>query len=428
MDNMKRLDNNVEFRAQKHVLECHEKRLWGHRILFGALLCLVIGMFALFAFLVSSMARVLLETPSLVLALVTCCFCLGMVPMLWGMTLLHRMAFHFFTRIDTRRMTYEQWTGLFHFRLKLSPDARVIILPSYSRGDWGYAVRLCNGGRYVSWALFNPGLVGTKQKAFAKACALQEMLAKALAPLKVGLEGWEWRQDRRLRRNRAGRAVSFLHTERAGSGGGRTWTAGMTEENKNLRAWVELKLEFGERLLWVGAPQQPILPFDWWLHVVFGFAFALLGTVWLASFAVSMWNGTSLLDMSRLVGVFATGSQGCKDIVLAALGVGWLAIGVSIMRVPFQRKVRGYAVTDRRAMVVGRFSVYSWQAAEMVWKIERANHPSGRCDVIFSPPSAEEEENGGTVQGIFRDLSPDDANAAEQALHQLTGSVPGLSP
>ena len=93
----------------------------------------------------------------------------------------------------------------------------------------------------------------------------------------------------------------------------------------------------------------------------------------------------------------------------------FIAIGIGLAFAPLWKyllmKGRVYAVTTKRTMIVGRIRTQSWRASEMQF-IRRT---STDVHFVYSPV----EQNGHHPPIGFENLSANDLDAAEAALHKL---------
>lgn len=202
-------------------------------------------------------------------------------------------------------------------------------------------------------------------------------------------------------------------------------------ENAALRRRVEARTDLNERILWAGRPLRA-----GWLRGALPLFF--FGLAWSALVGFAVWQGVVPLWTGEGAGA-APGGLGRWGETL--FFVPFVAVGIGLVLSPvwawLSVRARIYAVTDRRAMVLGRASERSWRASEMFGP-DRADHRNGRTDLFFARMTVAsgrrhgapvgrnagfEPRHGGAVVRAtgFRNLRPADADAAERALRTLLG-------
>ena len=179
---------------------------------------------------------------------------------------------------------------------------------------------------------------------------------------------------------------------------------------------LQNKLKPKEQLLWAGKP-IPRAFTEFTTHAM------LFGIPW--SCGVGCIIGLSLYDLFfgdandpiTIDGTKTT--MGAVPILvkigLCAFSVPFIAAGIGLVFAPLWKyllmKGRVYAVTTKRAMIVGRIRTQSWRASEMQF-IRRT---STDVHFVYSPV----EHNGHHPPIGFESLSANDLDAAEAALHKL---------
>lgn len=185
-----------------------------------------------------------------------------------------------------------------------------------------------------------------------------------------------------------------------------------------LRARVERKLDLNERLVWAGKP------------VPWAFSKKTLGAM---LFGIP-WSFITAIVMSGFIYSFFFTEDGRGEPLALKIGiciffVPFVTIGVGMLGAPLWARLRTphwvYAVTDKRALIIGLFHTRDWRASELEF-IDRADHRNGRSDLFFARGQA--TANGGLNNGSvhlvsrligFRNLPATEAPAAESALRAL---------
>ena len=204
-------------------------------------------------------------------------------------------------------------------------------------------------------------------------------------------------------------------------------------ENEALRRRVEARMDLNERLLWAGRPLRA----GWFRGVLPLFFF---GLAWSALVAFGVWQAVVPLWIGKGAGAEAGGlGRWGETLFFVPFVVAGIGLVLSPLWAWLAARARAYAVTDRRAMVLGRVKTRSWRASEMFGP-DRADHRNGRTDLFFARMTVsggrrhgspighnagfEPRRGGGsTVRAAgFRNLRPADADAAERALRTLLGS------
>lgn len=185
-----------------------------------------------------------------------------------------------------------------------------------------------------------------------------------------------------------------------------------------LQSRVERKLDLNERLVWAGKPVP-------WAFSRQTLAAMLFGIPW--SFI------TAMVMSGFIYGLFFA-EDGREEPLALKIGiciffVPFVTIGVGMLGAPLWARLRTphwvYAVTDKRALLIGLFHTRDWRASELEF-IDRADHRNGRSDLFFARGQA--TANGGLNNGSvhlvsrligFRNLPATEAPAAESALRAL---------
>ena len=178
-----------------------------------------------------------------------------------------------------------------------------------------------------------------------------------------------------------------------------------------LQARVERKLDLNERLVWAGKPVP-------WAFSRQTLAAMLFGIPW--SFI------TAMVMSGFIYGLFFA-EDGREEPLPLIIGiciffVPFVSIGVCMLGVPLWTRLRTphwvYAVTDKRALIIGRFRTRDWRAAELGF-IDRADHRNGRSDLFFAREAGRGRAHASESLVGFRNLPAAEAPAAEAALRRL---------
>ena len=167
--------------------------------------------------------------------------------------------------------------------------------------------------------------------------------------------------------------------------------------------------------------------FRFWIGIV------LFGVIWSALvFAVGgttihgLWfsDGTREITVNGTKTTYGALSVWAR-IGLTAFFVPFFAIGVGTVGSPFWYRLWQsgllYAVTDSRALRIGRVACKSWRACEILPRIDRADRRDGLTDLFFTTRTVSNGKSGGSrqVPDGFANLPPRDADEAELALAAL---------
>ena len=176
-----------------------------------------------------------------------------------------------------------------------------------------------------------------------------------------------------------------------------------------LRARVERKLDLNERLVWAGKPVP-------WAFSRQTLAAMLFGIPW--SFI------TAMVMSGFIYGLFFA-EDGREEPLPLIIGiciffVPFVSIGVCMLGAPLWTRLRTphwvYAVTNKRALIIGRFRTRDWRASELRF-VDRADHRNGRSDLFFAHDRV--SDNGSPCPTGFHNLPTAEASAAESALRAL---------
>ena len=181
------------------------------------------------------------------------------------------------------------------------------------------------------------------------------------------------------------------------------------EETQRLQS----KLAPNEQLLWVGKP----IPSAFSDITIKAMAFGFLWWGFLCFFICQFFSAYDPNPNVYIFGVkkTASGFSAGEIALFFAFLTPFIAYGIGMLFAPLWKylimKGRVYAVTTKRAMIVGRIRTQSWRASEMQF-IRRT---STDVHFVYSPV----EQNGHHPPIGFESLSANDLDAAEAALHKL---------
>ncbi len=195
-----------------------------------------------------------------------------------------------------------------------------------------------------------------------------------------------------------------------------TMTTYNRTENAMARLRAESKLDRNETLVWLGRP-VPTFRYRGWIGTVFfGIPWCAITGFFVFGVLVPAWMGKEVDGQPW--GLW-------PKLGLTAFLTPFVAVGIGTLFSPLWHKLSQagqlFAVTDKRALVVGRFATKSWRASEM-FPPDRADHRNGLSDIWFSYGSS---SNGGEHPPTgFTNLPPAQADEAEKALLALVGDEP----
>lgn len=183
-----------------------------------------------------------------------------------------------------------------------------------------------------------------------------------------------------------------------------------TQREAAARARAAKVLALNETLLWCGRPVPAFGFRQNWITVVFGLVWSIVTAALFTQALPQTWRGWA---------------EGAKTLAGAlgetAFAVPFVAIGIGLLLSPvwnwLAMAARVYAVTDQRALVVGRFSTSSWRPVEFT-DIGRTDWRNGLTDLWFA---VRWTNNGGPRPAGFENLPPPEADAAMAALERLAG-------
>ena len=179
---------------------------------------------------------------------------------------------------------------------------------------------------------------------------------------------------------------------------------------------VQHKLDRNETLVWVGRPVPTFRYRGWIGTVLFAVPWCAITGTLVSVALVPMWTGVAQAEGGGPVGLWT-------KLGLTAFMLPFVAVGIGTLFSPLWHKLdqkgRLYAVTDKRALSIGRLFTRSWRASEM-FEPDRADHRNGLSDIWFVPGGYSSKGGERPPQG-FSNLLPADADEAELALRALEG-------
>ncbi len=176
---------------------------------------------------------------------------------------------------------------------------------------------------------------------------------------------------------------------------------------------VQHKLDRNETLVWVGRPVPTFRYRGWIGTVLFAVPWCAITGTFVVGVLIPAWMGKPV--DGEAWGIW-------PKLGLTAFLTPFILIGIGTLFSPLWHKLdqkgRLYAVTDKRALSIGRLFNKSWRASEM-FEPDRADHRNGLSDIWFTYSST--SNNGSHPPTGFSNLLPADADEAELALRALQG-------
>ena len=176
---------------------------------------------------------------------------------------------------------------------------------------------------------------------------------------------------------------------------------------------VQHKLDRNETLVWVGRPVPTFRYRGWIGTVLFAIPWCAITGTFVVGVLIPAWMGKPV--DGEAWGIW-------PKLGLTAFLTPFVAVGIGTLFSPLWHKLdqkgRLYAVTDKRALSIGRLFTMSWRASEM-FEPDRADHRNGLSDIWFTYGST--SNNGQHPPTGFSNLLPANADEAELALRALQG-------
>ena len=188
---------------------------------------------------------------------------------------------------------------------------------------------------------------------------------------------------------------------------------------------VQAKLARDEQIVWLGRPVPSFRYKGWRFNLLFGVVWLIPTGLALTRWILPMWFAGKAKPSVASFG----------DTVLpTVLVVVFAFIGFVILLSPllywFGQRMQLYAVTDKRAIIVGRPFSFSFPASKLRQEpTSRENARNGLVKLFFAtkivlegrPPELSKYKE---VPIGFENISPADADAAEQAIRRLKRTPP----
>ena len=201
----------------------------------------------------------------------------------------------------------------------------------------------------------------------------------------------------------------------------------------DLQTRVERRLEDGEHLVWYAKPRPSAWFPKWRLLVTSGF-FWCSGLVWTFWGALS----PSTCPLGGRTTIFRTliteAMPFTERLFYATFLLPFAAIGIGMLFSPLWHWLGctryAYAVTNRRALYIGRLGTRTFRAAEL-FVPDRADHHNGLSDILFCREIVCMNRRHGLTDSRligFRNLPAAEAPAAEAALRALYDQAHPASP
>ena len=150
---------------------------------------------------------------------------------------------------------------------------------------------------------------------------------------------------------------------------------------------VQRKLDRNETLVWVGRPVPTFRYRGWIGTVIFAVPWCAITGTFVGGVLIPAWMGKPV--DGEAWGIW-------PKLGLTAFLTPFILIGIGTLFSPLWHKLdqkgRLYAVTDKRALSIGRLFSKSWRGAEM-FVPDRADHRNGLSDIWFTYAST---SNNGT--------------------------------
>ena len=190
-----------------------------------------------------------------------------------------------------------------------------------------------------------------------------------------------------------------------------------SEETQRLQN----KLDLNEQLIWAAKPIPRAFSKSSIAAMIFGIPWSAITAVVAGAFLNSMFFG----DPNDPVTVNGTKTTMGEVSILFKIGmcaffVPFVTIGIGMLFAPLWKFIimtgQTYAVTTKRALIMGRIRTKSWRAPEISF-IDRCDRRNHTGDIHFTYSSV--SQNGHHPPIGFDNLPAQELNAAEAALKQL---------
>jgi hypothetical protein len=184
---------------------------------------------------------------------------------------------------------------------------------------------------------------------------------------------------------------------------------------------IQNKLDLNEQLLWSGRPIPRAFSKSTIGAMIFGIPWCAITSVVGGAFLSSVIFGdpNETCTINGKTTTIAEVSIWFK-IGMCAFFVPFITIGIAMLFAPLWKRIamtgQIYAVTTKRALIMGRIRTKSWRAPEINF-IDRCDRRNGTGDIHFSYSSV--SQNGHHPPVGFDNLPAADLDAAEAALRKI---------
>ena len=184
---------------------------------------------------------------------------------------------------------------------------------------------------------------------------------------------------------------------------------------------LQNKLDLNEQLIWAGKPIPRAFSKSSIAAMIFGIPWSAITAVVAGSFLSTMFFGdpTETIQINGRANTISELSIWFK-IGTCAFFVPFVTIGIGMLFAPLWKFIimtgQTYAVTTKRALIMGRIRTKSWRAPEISF-IDRCDRRNGTGDILFSYSSV--SQNGHHPPVGFDNLPAESLTPAETALRTL---------
>lgn len=174
-------------------------------------------------------------------------------------------------------------------------------------------------------------------------------------------------------------------------------------------ARIARRLDLNERIVWVGRPKPTAFALSTVPVMIFGIGWcALVATI----------ISTAVRDFAETL---RKAGFAWHEAVPLLFFVPFVVAGVAMLGAPLWRYLimagQYYVVTDKRALIMGRFVTQSRRRGEMDVDVDRVDRRNGLSDLFFAASNV--TVNGRPQPFGFRNLPTAEVAAAERALLDL---------
>lgn len=169
------------------------------------------------------------------------------------------------------------------------------------------------------------------------------------------------------------------------------------------------RLDLNERIVWVGRPKPTAFAPSTAFPMLFGIAWCSLVGIMI------------VVVLRDFAGTLRKTGFAWHEAVPLLFFVPFVVVGIAMLGAPLWRYLsmagQYYVVTDKRALIVGRFITQSRRRGEMDVDVDRVDHRNGLSDLFFAASNV--TVNGRPLPFGFRNLPTAEVAAAERALLDL---------